>query len=253
MGRQDYESETLIAHTLRAEGFDASEDGTGRGIPIVPLCIHADAVARSGVSITPSADSSGGFRTRPPGFGILEDGTTYSLTTGAPHVVAFDCKASGQNGFGVGKISPPLRAMGRKDSHQNAGGQVAVAYDLRGRDGGAAFEGPHDTANLRAASGGSSRSYIAEAKVRRLTPRECERLQGFPDDFTLIPTRKRNWSREMDEMRDYFLSAYPDAGDDELVRCAADGPRYKALGNSMATTAVRWIGERIDAQLRRAA
>ena len=58
----------------------------------------------------------------------------------------------------------------------------AIAYDLRGRDGGAQFEGPHDTVSIRAANGGSSRSYIAASAVRRLTPRECERLQGFPDD-----------------------------------------------------------------------
>ena len=54
--------------------------------------------------------------------------------------------------------------------------------------------------------------------VRRLTPRECERLQGFPDDYTLTPHRGKP---------------------------AADGPRYKALGNSMAVPVMRWIGERI--------
>jgi DNA (cytosine-5)-methyltransferase 1 len=55
-------------------------------------------------------------------------------------------------------------------------------------------------------------------QVRRLTPRECERLQGFPDDYTLIPHRGKP---------------------------AADGPRYKALGNSMAVPCMRWIGQRI--------
>ena len=95
----------------------------------------------------------------------------------------------------------------------------AVAFDMRGREGGAQFEGPHDTANLRAASGGSSRSYVAASAVRRLTPRECERLQGFPDDYTLVPHRGR---------------------------MMADGPRYKALGNSMAVPVMRWIGERIQ-------
>jgi site-specific DNA-cytosine methylase len=54
--------------------------------------------------------------------------------------------------------------------------------------------------------------------VRRLTPRECERHQGFPDDYTLIPY---------------------------LHKPAADGPRYKALGNSLAVPVMRWIGERI--------
>jgi DNA (cytosine-5)-methyltransferase 1 len=57
-------------------------------------------------------------------------------------------------------------------------------------------------------------------QVRRLTPRECERLQGFPDDYTLIPRANG--------------------------KPAADGPRYKALGNSMAVPVMRWIGERIE-------
>jgi DNA (cytosine-5)-methyltransferase 1 len=56
--------------------------------------------------------------------------------------------------------------------------------------------------------------------VRRLTPMECERLQGFPDGFTAVPHRGKP---------------------------AADGPRYKALGNSWAVPCVRWIGRRIDA------
>jgi len=58
-------------------------------------------------------------------------------------------------------------------------------------------------------------------QVRRLTPVECERLQGFPDGYTNIPWRKK-----------------PEA---------PDGPRYKALGNSMAVPVMRWIGERIAA------
>jgi DNA (cytosine-5)-methyltransferase 1 len=59
--------------------------------------------------------------------------------------------------------------------------------------------------------------------VRRLTPRECERLQGFPDDYTLIPWRKKP------------------------AEDCPDGPRYRALGNSMAVPVMRWIGERIEA------
>ena len=65
---------------------------------------------------------------------------------------------------------------------------------------------------------------VAQAMtVRRLTPRECERLQGFPDDYTLIPWRKK------------------------AAADCPDGPRYKALGNSMAVNCMEWIGERIAA------
>jgi DNA (cytosine-5)-methyltransferase 1 len=165
---QDAGEGFLVAHALRAEGFDASEDGTGRGTPIVP-----------------------------------------------------------------------------------------VAFDLRGREGGSQFEGPHDTANIRAASGGSSRSYVAFAQntrdevrlvggdgqivgangaepgmkqqayiasqwaVRRLTPNECESLQGVPQNYTRIPWRGK-----------------------PAEQCP-DGPRYKALGNSWAVPVVAWIGRRI--------
>jgi DNA (cytosine-5)-methyltransferase 1 len=55
--------------------------------------------------------------------------------------------------------------------------------------------------------------------VRRLTPTECERLQGFPDGYTNVPFRKKP---------------------------ASDGPRYKALGNSWAVPVVAWIGKRIN-------
>ena len=100
--------------------------------------------------------------------------------------IAFDSKASGRSGFGVGEISPTLRAMNSRTGNQNAGCQVAVQ------------------------SGWA---------VRRLTPTECERLQGFPDGYTNIPVGKK---------------------------MAADGPRYKALGNSMAINCMRWIGRRVE-------
>jgi hypothetical protein len=62
---------------------------------------------------------------------------------------------------------------------------------------------------------------VLQSTVRRLTPVECERLQGFPDNFTAIPWRKKG------------------------AEDCPDGPRYKALGNSMAVPVMRWIGERI--------
>jgi site-specific DNA-cytosine methylase len=58
--------------------------------------------------------------------------------------------------------------------------------------------------------------------IRRLTPTECERLQGFPDSWTQIPYRNKP------------------------ANLCPDGPRYKACGNSMAVPVMRWIGERIN-------
>lgn len=96
---------------------------------------------------------------------------------------AFSCKDYGADT--LTDQSPTLRAMGSTKNHPNGGGQVAVAGSIG---------------------------------VRRLTPRECERLQGFPDDHTLITYRGKP---------------------------AADGPRYKAIGNSMAVPCMSWIGKRI--------
>jgi DNA (cytosine-5)-methyltransferase 1 len=169
--------------------------------------------------------------------------------------IAFDCKASGQNGFGVGSVASTLRSMGHANSHQNGGGHQAVCFDMRGREGGSQLEGPHDTANIRAADGGSSRSYVASSmQVRRLTPRECERLQGFPDDYCLIPYGQASKAKLDIDFLKYQLRGNPKhLSREDIDRLAKDGPRYKALGNSMAVPVMRWIGERIDAVSRIAA
>ena len=104
--------------------------------------------------------------------------------------VAFDWYASQSQSLPVGEQCPPLKTTM----------QPAVAYTLEAR------------AEVQA-------TMTPAMQVRRLTPRECERLQGFPDDYTLVPHRGKP---------------------------AADGPRYKALGNSMAVPVMRWIGERIQ-------
>jgi DNA (cytosine-5)-methyltransferase 1 len=124
-----------IAHTLKGEGHDGSEDGTGRGVPTI-----AHTVALRG--------RDGG---NPPA---------------VAHTLGTQCSSATEDGTGRGSpLVPSLMA------------------------------------------------------VRRLTPVECERLQGFPDDYTLVPHRNKP---------------------------AADGPRYKSLGNSMAVPVMRWIGERIS-------
>lgn len=191
----------LIAHTLRSDGFDASEDGTGRGTPLVPVPFDT-------TQITSKAN-----RSQP-----RQGDPCHPLAAGAhPPAIAFSCK---DHGADAGAIAPTLRSMGHDGSHANAGGQVAIAVSLRGREGGATAELTEGASPaLRASQGGGDKPHVLTTAVRRLTPRECERLQGFPDNFTLIPYRGKP---------------------------AADGPRYKALGNSMAVPVVRWIGRRID-------
>ena len=191
--------QSYVVHALRAEGFDASEDGTGRGTPLIAFSSKdygGDAV--SGIAPTLRA---------------MEFDHSHA-NAGGQLAVAFQCE--GTNISADEQVAGTLR---KGNGHLTCGGP-AVAFDMRGREGGSQFEGPHETANIRAASGGSSRSYVAESwAVRHLTPLECERLQGFPDGYTLVPDRGR---------------------------MAADGPRYKALGNSMAVNAMRWLGRRIE-------
>jgi len=109
----------------------------------------------------------------------------------------------------AGQVAPTL------PSRRTAGGGLGTDFDC---DGGLI---------ARCITTGEGKRLDAESctfvayggrAVRRLTPRECERLQGFPDDWTLVPYRGKP---------------------------AADAPRYKALGNSIAVPVMRWIGERI--------
>ena len=82
------------------------------------------------------------------------------------------------------------------------------------------------TLTARMGTGGNNVPCIQEeAAVRRLTPVECERLQGFPDDWTKISYRGKDESE------------------------CPDSPRYKAIGNSWAAPVVRWLGERIQKEL----
>ncbi len=99
--------------------------------------------------------------------------------------------------------------------HQNASGEVRESESVYALN---------TNSNPSGRNTGMIQSKMA---VRRLTPKECERLQGFPDDHTLIPWRNK-----------------------PADQCP-DGPRYKALGNSMAVPCMAWIGKRIDAADRR--
>jgi DNA (cytosine-5)-methyltransferase 1 len=233
------------AHTLRGEGFDASEDGTGRGTPLVPVAFanQGNFGVLKEVSVSDPIRAKGG-----------------DTGGGGESLIAFSCK---DHGGDASEIAPTLRSMGHHGSHPNGGGQVAVAFAAtdykegkfeeveqarpltttadrtrgapitlafkpgQSEAAGGTFVTEEFAPTLQAQNNGSTAvpAISRASAVRRLTPTECERLQGFPDNHTLIPWKKKP------------ASACP------------DGPRYKALGNSMAVPCMAWIGNRIAANL----
>ena len=170
----------------------------------------------------------------------------------ATDLIAFSCKDSGAD---ASEISPTLRSMNHGNSHQNGGGQVAIAFDTtqitnstnrsnpsvehchalskgqhtpavfgfenraRGDDGRGEVREPSFSEGVSPTISMAKAPSVVGPGVRRLTPLECERLQGFPDRYTDVDYRGKP---------------------------ACDGPRYKAIGNSMAVNVMSWIGQRIQ-------
>lgn len=133
------------------------------------------------------------------------------------------CRADGQtNAMTSVNLAPTLTSHAKKDPPliYPAEDEPVTLQIHGGKPGGgkgALIHATLSTHNIQTPiTGGREKRGLT---VRRLTPRECERLQGFPDDYTDIPYRNKEH--------------------------APDGPRYKALGNSMAVPVMRWIGERI--------
>ena len=182
----DFETETFVTHALKAEGFDASEDGTGRGVPLVPMTIGALGASMGGVS---GKDS-------PQVVPVAFDAT---------QITSKDNRSNPQ----PGDPCHPLAAKGRPP---------AIAYRTTGNDG--CYETGEVVGALNTATD-QNQSVVTTptAAVRRLTPCECEALQGFPRGYTDVPYRKKK---------------------------AADGPRYRALGNSIAVPALHAVGAGIE-------
>lgn len=231
----DPTTDNYVAHTLRAGGFDASEDGTGRGTPVVAIPL-LEAGARTGKSTTDIRAGSG----------IGDDGDPmFTLQRGKQHAVAVHenqrgevtlndttgalTKGGGKPGQGYPRVAfnwnaqvdqmnfDPNTTPSLTCSQGAAIGPVAFAQNQAGE---VRVSNVTNTLNTNSnASGRNAPLLHCNMAVRRLTPTECERLQGFPDHWTNIPWRGKAVS--------------------------PDGPRYKALGNSMAVPCMRWIGERI--------
>lgn len=241
-----------VVGTLTSHAFSGGAGGRPEGA----ACGHFLAVAgtlqangKAAGSAT-SQDAESGLLvvhgTQDPSF---SESLAFSLgrNSGQENVLAFSCK---DHGADAGQLAPTLRAMNHQGSHANAGGQVAVCitgevtHTLKAEG----FDGSEDgtgrgqpivtcreiaqtiTSNYgkqvdNTDSALGPNVVAATSSVRRLTPRECERLQGFPDDYTRIAWRGR------------------------VLGLCPDGPRYKAIGNSKAVPVVRWIGHRIQEQL----
>ena len=141
------------------------------------------------------------------------EGVTHTLLQGNDMAVAFNWQSGGdcrQNPNSEGTDALSRSQTPAVAFHQNMRDEV--------RENG--VMGPLSTGGGKP---GQSYPAIPDGRiVRRLTPRECERLQGFPDDFTKVPYRGK-----------------------EASECP-DGPRYAALGNSIAVPVLKWIGERIE-------
>lgn len=142
--------------------------------------------------------------------------------------IAFSYKDNGADA--TPDLSPTIRAGNHDKSHANSGQPPAIAYAFKAGQGakaGGIGYAEEQSPTLTSASSGTNLApaVMHGVAVRRLTPIECERLQGFPDNHTLIGWRGK-----------------------DAAECP-DGPRYKAIGNSMAVPVMRWIGERIAAAL----
>lgn len=215
----------VTAHTLRADGFDASEDGTGRGTPLVPVSVALR--GRDGGATAELGDDQAFALRASQGGGDK------------PHVLAFDTtqvtsKANRSNPK-PGDPCHPLAAGAHPPAvafdtyNQSVSRTAHTLRDPNGTYGDAlpavAFNGRMDPVH-GPVSGAldtdpSTQCAMTGMAVRRITPVEAERLQGFSDDYTRVPYRGKP------------------------AEDCPDGPRYKALGNSMAVPCMSWLGRRI--------
>lgn len=201
--RDHKDSTDLIAHSLPARG-DSSEDGTGRGTPLVPIAFchrdnGRDATENLSQTLRCFNPASKGVNLPVGGMAVCFQQNTRDevrQVNGDGRIAGCLASEAGmkqQNYVCLNPWDPQTKRIHAGD----------VSPTLSGSDG----------------SGGQRQPYHA---VRRLTPRECERLQGFPDDWT-------RWGRTKDG---------------EIVEIS-DTQRYKMLGNAVTRTVGEWIGRRI--------
>jgi DNA (cytosine-5)-methyltransferase 1 len=211
VGESRGQDPVVVAHTLRADGFDASEDGTGRGTPLV--LAHgqgnAELVRDGSPSLTCNHEAPICFHPRQD---PIHSEVSLPLEAKGGHAVAFQQNTSDEVRL-VGEDGDIAGCLPAEPGMKQQNYVAQVQWSSGGR------QVENDTAQaLRAGAEHSYQFLRTNMSVRRLLPIECERLQGFPDNWTAITYRGRP---------------------------AADGPRYRALGNAMAVPVVAWILRRI--------
>lgn len=217
MNTLDTRATSAVAYALKLRHTGSENKGGGQG-PLVQEDVSATLATSQdqtifqacAIPINEMVATRGGKLGRGTGFGIGEEGDpANTISASHPHAVAVT-----QYGEEIGGT-----LTARFDSSPCADrGQNVVCL---GDDNAKASCDEEMSGSLKC--GGSAPIAASPAMVvRRLTPTECERLQGFPDGWTKIPYK----GKPADE--------------------CPDGPRYKAIGNSMAVPVMRWIGERID-------
>jgi len=196
--------------------FAQGRNNGGENVLVHPISIHPHCIGRA-----PEAG--------PQGKEYLLDGSAYCMDSrGQPQAVVQPIPIDTMNmtpghssgGLGFGQPGDPSFTLTKGHSHAVA---QPMAFDLAQITSAANRTRVSPELPASTISKGSDMHVANTMAVRRLTPVECERLQGFPDNYTNIPWRKKDES--------------------------PDGPRYKALGNSWAVPNVRWIGKRIQEQI----
>lgn len=163
-------------------------------------------------------------------------------------------QAATRTGMGIGDADDPMFTLQASQQHGVAITteepfcfQTRIARNGRGApdDVAPALNGVNagDTSDMRPVAALPTADGWA---VRRLTPVECERLQGVPDHYTHIELKKRQRTDIDDDLKAYWLSHRPELTDEQLKHLCADSPRYRVLGNSFSRNVIRWIGRGID-------
>lgn len=225
--------------TIMAHGQGGAEISQDRAPTLT--CNHEAPIAVYSLTF---CDANGRRSDRPDGGLYITENpeTSPTLTTQIDssirvlqHAYGFQPRIA-RNGRGdMGDVVSALTAEAGETGKGDSAPCVAIAFDSR--------QECISSTEVFGALGSSSPQAQAVATggmaVRRLTPRECERLQGFPDNYTAVPVRKAN------------VKAVVNGNDIRLVDgvkmvMAADAPRYKALGNSMCTHVMAYIGRKIQ-------